>query len=51
MAELNRTGVTLDEVLKRYKLGNISQMTPEIYHWALAALRQTKPKGRATKTA
>ena len=51
MAELNRTGVTLDEVLKRYKLGDISQMTPEIYHWALAALRQTKPKGRAAKTA
>ena len=51
MAELNRTGVTLDEVLKRYKLGDISQMTPEIYHWALATLRQTKPKGSAAKTA
>ena len=51
MAELNRTGVVLDEVLKRYSIGNISQMTPEIYNRALAALRQTKPKGRAAKTA
>lgn len=47
MAELNRTGVTLDEVLKRYKLEDISQMTQETYKRALAALRQTKPKGTA----
>ena len=44
LAELNRTGVTLDEVLKRYKIDDISQMTPEIYGKAIAALKQTKPK-------
>lgn len=44
MAELNRTGVTLDEVLKRYMIDDIGQMTPEIYGKAIAALKQTKPK-------
>ena len=47
MAELNRTGVSLDEVLRRYKVGSLSQMTPEIYDRAIAALRQTKPKKAA----
>ncbi len=51
MAELNRTGVTLDEVLKRYGIEDISQMTPTIYSKAIAALRQTKPKGRTSGTA
>ncbi len=51
MAELNRTGVTLGEVLKRYGIGDISQMTPTIYSKAIAALRQTKPKGRTSGTA
>lgn len=47
MAELSRTGVPLDEVLRRYKIGSISQMTPEIYDRAIAALKQTKPKKAA----
>lgn len=47
MAELSRTGVSLDEVLRRYKIGSISQMTPEIYDRAIAALKQTKPKKAA----
>ncbi len=47
MAELNRTGVSLDEVLRRYKIGSLSQMTPEIYDRAIAALKQTKPKKAA----
>lgn len=44
LTELNRTGVPLEEVLKRYKITDISQMTPEIYEKAISALRQTKPK-------
>ena len=47
MAELNRTGISLDQVLERYKIGSLSQMTPEIYDRASAALRQTKPKRAA----
>ena len=47
MAELSRTGVSLDEVLRRYKIGSLSQMTPEIYDRAIAALKQTKPKKAA----
>ncbi len=51
MAELNRTGVALDEVLKRYGVDSLSRMTPEIYSRAIAALKQTKPKGGKTGTA
>lgn len=51
MAELNRTGVALEEVLERYGIGDISQMTPIIYNKAIAALKQTKPKGRKSGTA
>ena len=51
MAELNRTGVALEEVLERYGIGDISQMTPIIYNKAIAALKQTKPKGRKPGTA
>lgn len=47
MVELNRTGVSLDEVLRRYKIGSLSQMTPEIYDRAIVALKQTKPKKAA----
>lgn len=47
MAELNRTGISLDQVLERYKIGSISQMTPEIYDRAIVALKQTKPKKAA----
>ncbi len=51
MTELNRTGVALDEVLKRYGVDSLSRMTPEIYSRAIAALKQTKPKGGKTGTA
>lgn len=51
MAELNRTGVALEAVLERYGIGDISQMTPIIYNKAIAALKQTKPKGRKSGTA
>lgn len=51
MAELNRTGVALEEVLRRYGIEEISQMTPEIYNRAIAALKQTKPKARTSGTA
>ncbi len=51
MAELNRTGVALEEVLKRYGIDALSRMSPEIYSRAIAALKQTKPKGRKTGTA
>jgi len=51
MAELNRTGVALEEVLKRYEISSLGQMSPEIYSRAIAALKQTKPKGRKTETA
>nr|WP_296470394.1 hypothetical protein [uncultured Acetatifactor sp.] len=47
MAELNRTGISLGQVLERYKIGSLSQMTPEIYDRAIAALKQTKPKRAA----
>ena len=48
MAELNRTGVALDEVLKRYGIEDISRMTPEIYNKSIAALKQTKPRTSGT---
>ena len=51
MAELNRTGVALEEVLRRYGIEEIRQMTPEIYNRAIAALKQTKPKARTPGTA
>ena len=51
MAELNRTGVALEEVLERYGIEDISQMTPMIYNKAIVALKQTKPKGRTSGTA
>lgn len=51
MAELNRTGVILDELFKRYEIEDMSQMTPEIYNKSLAALKQTKPRNRTPGTA
>lgn len=51
MAELNRTGVTLDDVLNRYGIDSLDRMTPEIYSKALSALKQTKPRNRAKGTA
>lgn len=51
MAELNRTGVTPGEVLDRYGIESLSQMSPEIYNKAISALKQTKPKVRPPETA
>ena len=42
--ELERTGITLETVLERYKIQDISQMTPEIYSKALNGLRKTQTK-------
>ena len=51
MAELNRTGVALENVLNRYGIDSISQMTPDIYKWAIKALRLSKPKTGSSGTA
>ena len=44
MAELNRTGVTLGEVLGRYGIGSIEEMTQDVYDKAMGALRRSRPK-------
>ena len=45
--ELERTGITMEAVLERYRIGAIGQMTPEIYKKALSGLKRTKPKDAA----
>lgn len=45
--ELARTGVALDAVLKRYGIGSIGEMPPEIYRSALNSLKKTKDKTKA----
>jgi len=42
--ELERTGVSLEAVLERYKLTEIGQMTVEIYKKAMSSLKKTKAK-------
>lgn len=44
LAELNRTGVTIDTVLERYGLNNINQMTVEVYDKAMNSLKKSKSK-------
>lgn len=44
MAELNRTGVSIDTVLNRYCLNDIRQMTAEIYDKAMGSLKKSKSK-------
>ena len=44
LAELNRTGVTMDTVLERYGLNNINQMTVEVYDKAMNSLKKSKSK-------
>ena len=44
LAELNRTGVTMDTVLERYGLSNINQMTIEVYDKAMNSLKKSKSK-------
>lgn len=46
-AELDRTGVALEAVLKRYGIRDVSQMSEETYEKALSGLRRTKPAGKA----
>lgn len=45
--ELERTGVALDTVLKRYKIQTMGQMTPEIYGKAMKSLKNSKDKKAA----
>lgn len=46
-AELERTGVTLETVLKRYKLETLDKMTEEIYEKAIKSLKRSKEKQAA----
>ena len=45
--ELKRTGVPIENVLARYKIHKLEQMTPEIYTKALSGLKKTKTKEAA----
>lgn len=40
--ELQRTGVPMEEVLKRYNISDINKMTEEMYRDAITGLRKTK---------
>ena len=46
-AELERTGVALETVLKRYKLETLEQMTEEIYEKVIKSLKRSKEKQAA----
>ena len=45
--ELERTGVALETVLKRYKLKSLDKMTEEIYEKAMKSLKRSKEKQAA----
>ena len=45
--ELRRTGVPIENVLSRYRIHKLEQMTPEIYTKALSGLKKTKTKEAA----
>ena len=45
--ELKRTGVPIENVLARYKIHKLEQMTPEIYTKALNGLKKSKTKEAA----
>lgn len=45
--ELERTGVEVTDVLQRYQLGNLNEMSPEIYKKAMNSLKRTKTKAAA----
>ncbi len=45
--ELERTGVALDTVLKRYRLQSAAQLTPEIYGKAMKSLKNSKDRTAA----
>ena len=42
--ELQRTGVDVGTVLKRYKIAALDEMTPEIYERAIGGLKKSKSK-------
>lgn len=44
MAELRRTGISLPGVLRKYKLKQISDMSPELWQKAMTVLRETSDK-------
>lgn len=41
--ELKRTGISMEQVLARYHLADISQMQPEHYRDAMSGLKKSKP--------
>lgn len=45
--ELKRTGVSLETVLKRYGVNEVSEMSDEIYQRAINSLKKTKSKDQA----
>ena len=45
--ELQRTGVAIGTVLGRYHIGNLEEMTPEIYTSAMNSLKKTATKAAA----
>ena len=45
--ELERTGVALDAVLKRYHLEHVGQITDEIYTKAMKDLRSSRSRSAA----
>ena len=46
-SELDRTGVTMENVQKRYKITDLEEMPQELYNKVMAALSKTKPAGAA----
>ena len=44
MAELRRTGISIPGVLRKYKLKQISDMSPELWQKAMKVLRETADK-------
>jgi len=42
--ELERTGIALEEVLKRYHISKPEELNPELYKRAMSSLRKTKAK-------
>lgn len=45
--ELRRTGVMLENVLERYQIRDVGELTPEIYRKAMNGLRRTKTREAA----
>lgn len=45
--ELERTGVSLDQVLERYRISSVEQMTESIYTSAMKDLKKSKNRRSA----